>query len=60
MSMGVYKFYLGSHKSGKNEKYPHSNLFFIVFNLLLIIFNYLSSSLSSLSSSTSSNPLCLS
>ena len=58
--MGVYKFYLGSHKSGKNEKYPYSNLSFFSFNLLLIIFNYLSSSLSPPASSTSSNPLCLS
>ena len=23
--MGVYKFYLGPHKSGKKEKYPYSN-----------------------------------
>ena len=57
--MGVYKFYLGPHKSGKNEKYPYSNPFFLSFNMLLIIINYLSSSLSSLSSSSSSNP-CLS
>ena len=26
VSMGVYKFYLGEHKSGKKEKYPYSNL----------------------------------
>ena len=25
VSMGVYKFYLGPHKSGKKEKYPYSN-----------------------------------
>ena len=25
VSMGVYKFYLGPHKSGKKEKYPCSN-----------------------------------
>ena len=23
--MGVYKFYLGPHKSGKKEKHPYSN-----------------------------------
>ena len=23
--MGVHKFYLGPHKSGKKEKYPYSN-----------------------------------
>ena len=25
VSMGVYKFSLGAHKSGKKEKYPFSN-----------------------------------
>ena len=27
VSMGVYKFNLGPHKSGKKEKYPYSKFF---------------------------------
>ena len=39
VSMGVSKFYLGAHKSGKKEKYPLFNNLLHTISIMTIIFN---------------------
>ena len=39
LSMGVYKFYLGAHESGKKEKYPLFNRLGHTISIMTNVFN---------------------